>query len=269
MRLPTLFICHGGGPWPFMDPASVGRSPEMWAELDRYLRGLDASLGRRPKAVVVVSGHWEEGKPTVNVGAHPPMLFDYYGFPEHTYRLSYPAPGAPDVAARVRGLLEAAGIPAGEEGARGYDHGVFVPFMLIYPKADVPIVQLSLKAGLDPAAHLAIGRALAPLRDGDVLIVGSGQSFHNLRAQFADDPRVNAAAEAFDLWLTAACEASPELRDQALAAWAGAPAARFCHPREEHLIPLMVAAGAAGKDLGRRVYSEAVLGKATSGFQFG
>jgi aromatic ring-opening dioxygenase catalytic subunit (LigB family) len=269
MRQPSIFICHGGGPWPFMDSASVGR-PAMWSELDRYLRGLAASLPERPKAVLVISGHWEEGRPTVNAAAAPPMLFDYYGFPEHTYRLSYPAPGAPELAHRVRSMLEAAGLPAGENDTRGYDHGVFIPFMLIYPDADVPIVQLSLQAGLDPNLHLAIGRALAPLRDEGVLIVGSGLSFHNLRLLWSDDPRVAAAAEAFDAWLDAACEASDaKERDRQLAQWAAAPGARICHPREEHLIPLMVAAGAAGADRGRRVYAERVLGKPTSGFQFG
>jgi aromatic ring-opening dioxygenase catalytic subunit (LigB family) len=268
MRWPTIFICHGGGPWPFMDQGEVGR-PDLWGALDVYLRGLDASLGARPKAALVVSGHWEEAAPTVNAGARPPMLYDYYGFPPHTYELDYPAPGAPDLAAEVRGLLEGAGIVSGEETARGYDHGVFIPLMLVYPQADVPILQLSLKAGLDPSAHLALGRALAPLRDRDVLIVGSGLSFHNLRALFVADPRAIAAAEAFDAWLVAACEAALEMRDAALARWAEAPAARFCHPREEHLLPLMVAAGAAGQDMGARVYAERVLGKPMSGFQFG
>jgi aromatic ring-opening dioxygenase catalytic subunit (LigB family) len=269
MRWPTLFICHGGGPWPFMDQAEVGR-PAMWGALDVYLRSLDASLGARPKAVLAISGHWEEGAPTVNAGARPPMLYDYYGFPPHTYTLVYPAPGAPELAARVRERLASAGIPSGEETARGFDHGVFIPFMLIYPEADVPILQLSLKAGLDPAAHLAIGRALAPLRDEDVLIVGSGLSFHNLRALFVEDPRAIALAEQFDAWLAETCEAADAAeRDRRLAGWAGAPGARFCHPREEHLLPLMVAAGAAGKDAGRRAYAERVLGKPMSGFQFG
>lgn len=270
MRQPSIFICHGGGPWPFMDQAAIGRPGAMWSDLDRYLRGLNDGLPERPEAVLVISGHWEEGRPTVNAGAHPPMLFDYYGFPEHTYRLSYPAPGAPELAHRVRGLLEAAGLPAAEDETRGYDHGVFIPFMLIYPDADVPLVQLSLQAGLDSRIHLAMGRALAPLRDEGVLIVGSGLSFHNLRLLWSDDPRVIEAAEKFDVWLGGACEApDPRERDRLLANWAGAPGARVCHPREEHLIPLMVAAGAAGEDRGRRVYAERVMGKPTSGFQFG
>jgi Uncharacterized conserved protein len=143
-RLPTLFIPHGGGPWPFME-VSFG-PPDTWDRLAGYLRGLDHSLGGRPKAVLVISGHWETERPTVNVGRHPPLLFDYYGFPKHTYELRYPASGSPELARRVRELLSAAGIASDEDDARGFDHGVFVPFMLVYPDADVPVVQLSLQA---------------------------------------------------------------------------------------------------------------------------
>ena len=139
--------------------------------------------------------------PTVNKNPAPSLLFDYYGFPEHTYRLTYPVPGSPTVAARVRELLSDAHIPSAEEERRGLDHGIFIPFKLIYPEAQVPIVQLSLVEHLDPAAHLAVGRALRPLRDEGVLIAGSGMSFHNLRTFFADDPRASKPAEDFDAWL--------------------------------------------------------------------
>lgn len=241
-----------------------------WDGLASYLTGLDASLGARPKAVLVISGHWEESRPTVNTGAHPGMLFDYYGFPADTYRLSYPAPGAPELAQRVRDLLEGAGIATGEDHGRGYDHGVFIPFMLIYPQADVPVLQLSLQRELDPKAHLALGHALAPLRDEGVLIVGSGMSFHNLRAFFSPDPRVALASEAFDQWLIEAVEEKdPAARETRLAAWASAPAALAAHPRSEHLVPLFVAAGAAGTDPGRRVFHDHIFGKAYTGFQFG
>ncbi len=176
-RLPTLFIPHGGGPCFFMEPPPS--APQLWDRLAAYLRGIDASLGRRPRAVLVISGHWEAARPTLNTAAQPPLLFDYHEFPEHTYHLHYPAPGSPVLASRVRELLDSAAIESDSDDARGLDHGVFVPFLLVYPQADVPIVQLSLQAGLDPAAHLAIGRALAPLRDEGVLIVGSGMSYHN------------------------------------------------------------------------------------------
>jgi aromatic ring-opening dioxygenase catalytic subunit (LigB family) len=267
-RLPTLFIPHGGGPCFFMDE---GIGPKgTWDRMAAYLRGIAASVGQRPKAILVISGHWEEAQATVHVGRHPPLLFDYDGFPEHTYRLRYPAPGSPDLARRVRDLLAAAGIESGEETERGLDHGVFVPFLLIYPAADISVVQLSLRQDLDPAAHLAIGRALTPLRDEGVLIVGSGMSFHNLRYFGSTDPRVTDAAQRFDDWLTAAvAKSDEEERSRALQSWSSAPDALFCHPRAEHLAPLFVVAGAARGDRGRRTFSDRIIGNAVSGFQFG
>ena len=221
----------------------------------------------RPKAVLVISGHWDTAIPTVNSGLAPPLLFDYSGFPEHTYRLTYPVPGSPAVAARVRELLAENGTPSDEDAQRGFDHGVFVPFKLIYPDADVPIVQLSLQRDLDPAAHLAMGRALAPLRDEGVLIVGSGMSFHNLRAF---GPAAGPISDQFDEWLTSAvCSADPERRNHSLAAWEDAPGARLAHPREEHLLPLMVAAGAAGNEQGRKLFQDRVMGVTVSAFGFG
>jgi aromatic ring-opening dioxygenase catalytic subunit (LigB family) len=264
-RLPTLFIPHGGGPCFFMDP----RPPlplDLWDGMAAYLRGLGANLGRRPKAVLVVSAHWEAARPTVNVGERPSLLFDYYNFPEHTYRLTYPAPGAPELGARVRGLLAAAGFESDTDASRGFDHGVFVPFKLIYPEADVPVLQLSLTQGLDPAEHLAIGRALAPLRDEGVLIVGSGMSYHNLRQMFSGQD--DAASHRFDAWLNETLS-DPGRRDAGLIAWREAPGGLECHPREEHLLPLMVAAGAAEDEPAVRTYGERLVGKALSGFQFG
>jgi aromatic ring-opening dioxygenase catalytic subunit (LigB family) len=264
-RLPTLFIPHGGGPCFFMEPQPP-MPRDLWERLGNYLRGIDASLGVRPKAVLVISGHWEAPRPTVNVAERPPLLFDYYGFPEHTYRLTYPAPGAPELGARVRELLAEAGFASDADASRGFDHGVFVPFKLIYPDADVPVLQLSLKQNLDPAEHLAIGRALAPLRDEGVLIVGSGMSYHNLRQMFSgqgDEP-----AQRFDDWLADAVT-DPTHRNEKLTHWRDAPGGRDSHPREEHLLPLMVAAGAAEGEPAVRTYSERLLGKALSGFQFG
>lgn len=266
MRQPTLFIPHGGGPCFFMD--TPPRWPrDTWDRMAAFLRNLAGSLPERPKAVLVISGHWEAELPTVSMTAKPALLFDYYGFPEHTYRLTYPAPGAPEVAQRARALLEKAGISTAEDGARGLDHGVFIPFMLIYPHADVPIVQLSLQQGLDPKAHLTLGRALAPLREEGVLIVGSGMSYHNLPKLMGG--RGNEAAEAFDAWLTETVESAASERWAKLDRWRSAPGGEDSHPREEHLMPLMVAAGAAGDDSGARIYSDRVLGKALSGFRFG
>jgi aromatic ring-opening dioxygenase catalytic subunit (LigB family) len=196
------------------------------------------------------------------------MLFDYSGFPEHTYQLSYPAPGAPALAERVRGLLHAAKIDCGTDGARGFDHGVFVPQLIIDPKAEIPVVMLSMRHDLDPAAHIAMGRALEPLRDEGVLIIGSGNSYHNLREFFG--ARGVEASLAFDDWLNeTVTESDPAARNARLLDWSHAPGGRACHPREDHLIPLMVAAGAGGMDPGRRSFRDLLGGKAVSCFSFG
>lgn len=264
-RLPTLYIPHGGGPCFFMEtPPQFPRG--LWDGMAAYLKAIAAAVGARPKSVLVVSGHWDAPRPTVNVAERPPLLFDYCGFPEHTYRLTYPAAGAPQLAGRVRGLLGEAGFETAAESDRGLDHGVFVPFKLIYPEADVPVLQLSLLSSMDAGEHLALGRALAPLRDAGVLIVGSGMSYHNLRELFSG--RGNDAAEAFDAWLEQTV-ADPAARDDRLSAWASAPGALQSHPEPEHLLPLMVAAGAAGSDPGVRTYNERLLGKPVSAFQFG
>ena len=268
-RLPTLYIPHGGGPCFFME-VPPGLPPDLWDRMAAYLRGLDGSLGVRPRAVLVISGHWEMEHPTVNTGTQPSLLFDYYGFPAHTYQLKYPAPGSPAVAARVKELLAQAGIVATEDAKRGLDHGVFVPFKLIYPDADVPIVQMSLNRNLDATTHLEIGRALIPLREEGVLIIGSGMSYHNLRDFYTSEPRAIAAAEQFDSWLNAAVTAPDrDTREGRLSGWMTAPGARGCHPRPEHLIPLMIAAGAAGSDVARRTFHDRLLGKPVAGFQFG
>jgi 4,5-DOPA dioxygenase extradiol len=175
-RLPTFFISHGGGPWPWMDFGATN----PYEGLSRYLREYPRSLATKPKAILAISGHWEEPQFTVMASPKPPMIYDYSGFPENTYRIHYDAPGSPELARRVRELLDKAGIPSREDPSRGYDHGVFTPFAVSHPDADVPIVQLSIQRGYDPRAHIAMGRALAPLRDEGVLIIGSGNIVHNL-----------------------------------------------------------------------------------------
>ncbi|MEH3159346.1 MAG: class III extradiol ring-cleavage dioxygenase [Sphingomonas taxi] len=266
MTLPTLFVPHGGGPCFFMDPEGGPPDP-MWWPMQLYLAGLIASLPERPRAILMVSGHWETPELTVHVGDRPTLLFDYYGFPEHTYRLRWDAPGAPDVARRAAALLAAAGHRVAEEAARGWDHGVFVPMMVANPAAGIPLAQLSLRADLDPGAHIAIGRALAPLRDEGVLIVGSGMSFHNLRAR---GPEVTPVATAWDEALAAAVtDPDPARRAARVAGWEALPHARFAHPAAEHLLPLMVALGAGGDDAAVRDYRDVVMGWAVSGFRFG
>jgi aromatic ring-opening dioxygenase catalytic subunit (LigB family) len=259
---PSLYIPHGGGPCFFMpDPRG------MWTGMADYLRGLAASLPGKPRAILVISGHWEERAfAFTGAAGHPGLIFDYYGFPPETYRLTWPAPGAPWLAERGAELVRAAGLPAAIDPERGFDHGVFVPLKVAFPDADVPVVQMSLHASLDPALHVAAGQALAPLREEGVLVLGSGMSFHNLRAM--GDPRVAEPSLEFDRWLAEAAAASPEERAERLAHWERAPWARLCHPREEHLLPLMVAAGASAVP-GTHDYGEMVMGGAVSAFRFG
>ena len=262
-RQPVVFLPHGGGPWPFVK-LNFGSTDEL-DKLAAYLRGIRDLPPTPPKALLVVSAHWEEPVPTVMSGEHPPMLYDYYGFPPESYTITWPSPGEPKIAARVRELLSQAGFDTGENRERGFDHGTFVPLKLAYPDADVPTVQLSLKRGLDPAEHLAMGRALAPLRDEGVFIIGSGMTYHNLRVfGGAGVP----ASEAFDGWLREAVTAEQPERDRQLTEWAKAPAARQVHPREEHLLPLMVAAGAAGSDRARVAYNGTILGLRISAYHF-
>lgn len=206
---------------------------------------------------------------TATSAKRPELIYDYYGFPNHTYELRYPAPGEPMLAARVEGLLAAAGLACQPDDQRGFDHGMFIPLKLMFPEADIPVVQLSLRDDLDPAVHLAAGQALASLRDEGILIIATGMSFHNMRGY--GDTRFTQPSERFDRWLTGAVEAAPDQRNAALGRWAQAPDAHLCHPpgEEEHLIPLMVAAGAAGRDAGRLAYSEQVWETRLSAFRFG
>ena len=259
-RQPSLFIPHGGGPCFFMpDPAGV------WRGMGDFLSSIAAQLPEAPRAVLVISGHWETLGFAVSAQASPQLIFDYYGFPPETYQLTYPAPGDPALAARVADLLGAAGLAAQLDQERGFDHGVFVPLKMMFPDADVPVVALSLDASLDPALHLAAGRALAPLRDQGVLIIASGMSFHNMRGY--GDPRFTALSRQFDDWLSETVALDAPARAARLIDWAQAPAARQCHPREEHLLPLMVAAGAS-QNRGARLYHELVLETAISGYRF-
>lgn len=264
-RMPTYFLSHGGGPWPWIKD----RLPGDLDRLEASLAAIPGELPGRPEAIVCVSAHWIEPAFTVQRNARPPMLYDYGGFPEFTYRIEYPAPGAPAVADRIGELFDGAGIESGVDTSRGFDHGVFAPLYVIYPDADVPIVQVSIRAGYDPAEHLAVGRALAPLRDEGVLLLGSGLSYHNMRGF---GPAGREPSVAFDDWLTEALTvAEPEKRTRLLLEWESAPAARIAHPSEDHLIPLMVAVGAAEHDPGTRTYhQDDFMGSvAASSYRFG
>ena len=251
-RLPTYAISHGGGPWPWIKDLLPGDL----TPLEDSLAAIPGEIGTTPRAVLMVSAHWETDHFTVQSHPSPPMLYDYGGFPDFTYELQYPAPGSPEVAAEVAELLTGAGIRFEvEDRGRGFDHGVFVPLAVTYPEADVPVVQFSVRRDFDPAAHLAVGRALAPLRDAGVLIIGSGfPSFHDLSnfGSGATEP-----SRQFDGWLTETMvsHAGAE-RSRRLERWAEAPSARRAHPREEHLLPLLVAVGAAEDEIGVRQYHQ-------------
>jgi aromatic ring-opening dioxygenase catalytic subunit (LigB family) len=262
--MPVVFLPHGGGPWPFVELGFGG--PDELGALAEYLKSVPTVPKQPPKAVLVVSAHWEDPVPTLMTSPEPPMLYDYYGFPPESYTITWPAPGAPDLAPRVQALLEGAGFKTATDSKRGFDHGTFVPLKLAYPNADVPTLQLSLKRGLDPAEHLAMGKALAPLRDEGVFIVGSGMTYHNLRAF---SPRAAPVSESFDAWLREAATAEPLERERKLIAWSEAPSARSAHPREEHLLPLMVVAGAALEDRGSTAYTGTIVGLRISAYHFG
>ena len=263
-RQPAIFLPHGGGPCFFMDwtwgPA------DTWLKTQRFLEEVAATLPATPKALLVVSGHWEEPAFTASAAQKPELIFDYSGFPEATYRLTWPAPGSPELAKRVAELLGQGGLPAALSQTRGFDHGVFVPLKVAFPEARIPVVTLSLAASLDPALHIAAGRVLAPLRDEGVLVVASGMSFHNLRGY--SRPETPERARAFDGWLTKAVESPAAERAALLTRWREAPFAAYAHPREEHLIPLMVAAGAGGEAPGKRIFGDEPMGAAIGAYRF-
>ncbi|HEX8233909.1 MAG TPA: class III extradiol ring-cleavage dioxygenase [Caulobacteraceae bacterium] len=264
-RIPTYFVSHGGGPWPWLE----GDFRRQFDKLEQSLGDMRRELGDLPRAVLVISGHWEENGFAVSSAERPGMLYDYSGFPEHTYRIQYKAPGSPELAARVQELLTAGGVGARLDPARGYDHGTFSIMKPLYPGEDIPLVQLSIDRRYDPAQHLQVGRLLAPLRDEGVLIIGSGLSYHNLR-----EARGSAGREpsrVFDAWLQETLAAAPEERTARLLEWERAPAARAAHPQEDHLIPLMAAVGAAEGDPAAIVYHQKDLfgGMTASSFRFG
>ena len=252
---PVLYIPHGGGPLPLLGEPGHQR-------LVDFLQRMPASLAT-PEAIVVISAHWEEEQPTITGGDRPDLIYDYSGFPEESYQLQYPAPGVPDLAQRLHTLLTAAGLHPHVDTLRGFDHGLFVPLLLMYPQAEIPCIQLSLMRSLNPAAHIALGKALAPLRRERVLIVGSGFSFHNMRAFFTAAGTPDPCNESFQQWLIETCTAnhlSANEREQRLMNWVNAPHARYCHPREEHLLPLHVCYGMA-QTPAQLLFDDQVLGK--------
>jgi 4,5-DOPA dioxygenase extradiol len=233
-RLPTLFVSHGS-PMTLIDP---GRPGAAIAALSQRIE--------KPKAILIASAHWLTNIPGVSTAEKPETIHDFYGFPDELYRLTYPAPGAPDLAERAVGLLKAAGIPA--SGAEyGLDHGAWSPLKLMFPDADVPTAQLSIQPEKDPAHHFRVGQALAPLRDEGVLIIGSGQFTHNLRDidRRAGEGQIADWAKTFVDWIKARIE---ERDFEALLDYRRqAPNAQRAHPTDEHFLPLFVALGAGAE----------------------
>jgi 4,5-DOPA dioxygenase extradiol len=240
-RLPTIFVSHGS-PMHAVEPGPAGVA---WSRLGRELP--------RPAAIVVASAHWETAQPALTGTSAPDTIHDFDGFPRALHEIRYPAPGAPAVARRARDLLEGAGLPTQIDEQRGLDHGAWSPLLHIYPAADIAVVQLSVQPGRGGDHHLAVGRALQPLRDEGVLVLGSGHMTHNLREYFSAlrDPsaRVHASSAPgyvteFREWVRERLQ-SHEL-DELAVYETRAPGAQRAHPTPEHFLPLLVAAGAAG-----------------------
>lgn len=263
LQMPVVFVPHGGGPMPLLgDPGH--------RELIAFLKDLGQTLPR-PRAILVISAHWEEDIASVSSAAAPAMIYDYHGFPPESYEFQYPAPGEPQLAQDIADLLLAHQIPTRLDPQRGFDHGTFVPLMLMYPAADIPVVQLSLVHSLDPLTQIHLGEAIAALRNQGVLILGSGMSFHNMRAFFSAQPETPPRSEAFDLWLTQTltdAALNRQERQARLLEWQSAPEGRFSHPREEHLLPLYVCFGATlgSDDCAKKIFSGTFFNTHIAGF---
>ena len=255
-----VYFSHGGGPMPLLG------DPGHKAMLD-FMTMLPTQL-KKPDAILVISAHWEESAATLMGAESPSMFYDYYGFPEEAYSITYPAPGSPELAGRIAGLLKKNNIQSRIYPQRGFDHGLFIPLKMMYPQADIPTLQLSLLNTLNPAAHLTLGKALRELLQENILVIGSGFSFHNMRGFSWQGPAAaDPANEAFQDWLIDACTGLlPQTeREQRLIEWEKAPSARYCHPREEHLLPLHVCLGMAGTQA-KLIFNDKILGKRSVGF---
>lgn len=262
-RQPTFYIPHGGGPCFFMDDPH-----DVWTNMGNFLNKIPYSLPQIPDSIVVISGHWENTPIKIHAAEKPSLYYDYYDFPPHTYELTYPASGNQQLAEKIQKLFQSQNMQAELEYERGWDHGVFIPLKVMFPEANIPIVQVSLHHSLDPQIHLQMGEILSPLRNENILIIGSGMSYHNLPYLFSG--KETAFADQFHDWLTDIVT-NPDIsqRNQSLANWLQAQGARSNHPREEHLLPLMVVAGAAGQDQSICIFKDRIINKPIAGFQFG
>jgi 4,5-DOPA dioxygenase extradiol len=256
-----LFIPHGAGPLPLLEDGSHHAMIDL-------LKTVTPDLGQ-PSAIVVISAHWEEHHVTITSGKTPSLIYDYSGFPAEAYEIKYPAPGKPALANKIYNLLRESNIEANLDDERGFDHGLFVPLKIMFPDASIPCVQLSLVKTLDPETHIKIGKALNDLRKENILVIGSGFSFHNLNAFFSRSAdKTDAKNEAFEHWLIDTCtnvDITDNDRETRLIHWREAPFARYCHPREEHLLPLHVCYGFSSS-VAKLVFDGKVAGKKASAF---
>ena len=255
-----VYFSHGGGPLPILGDASHKAMVDFMTRLPSQLT--------KPDAILVISAHWEETAATLLGAQNPSMFYDYYGFPDEAYEITYPAPGSPELANRIAGILKENNIPTRIDPQRGFDHGLFIPLKLMYPEADIPSLQLSLLRGLNPAAHIALGKALRKLINENILVIGSGFSFHNLRAfTWQESSPPDLANDTFQDWLIEVCTGPiPQSeRERRLIEWEIAPSARYCHPREEHLLPLHVCLGMADKPASL-IFDDQILGKRAIAF---
>mmetsp|Transcript_41225 Transcript_41225/g.53186 ORF Transcript_41225/g.53186 Transcript_41225/m.53186 type:complete len:289 (+) Transcript_41225:58-924(+) len=268
VRLPTIFIPHGGGPLPILKPDELSKS---MASILQPGELMSAETINSIKTILFVSAHWEESQPTLTTSPDSNLLFDYHGFPPETYEYKWPAPKpSKEVTERIAELLNSSGFETAYDSKRGFDHGVFIPGILMEPNPTIPVIQLSLLSNLNPNSHLNLGKALEPLRKEGVLIIASGLSYHNMGGFFG---RISNSLEhsiKFDQYLhEACCHVNHEKRIQMLNDWLNAPYSRECHPREEHLIPLHVAVGAASDSIGRRYFDNSQNGGMTDRCVFG
>ncbi len=259
-RTQIVYFSHGGGPLPILGDAGHKAMIDFMKQLPSQLT--------RPAVILVISAHWEEKAASLLGARNPAMFYDYYGFPDEAYDIIYPAAGSPELADRIAGLLTENNIPAHVDSQRGFDHGLFIPLKLMYPQADIPCLQLSLLRGLNPSAHIAIGKALRALKTENMLVIGSGFSFHNLSAfSWEGIGTPDPANDVFQDWLIETCTGSvpqPE-REQRLIEWEKTPSARYCHPREEHLLPLHVCLGMADRPA-KLIFDDQILGKRSVAF---
>lgn len=255
-----IYFSHGGGPLPILDDSSH-------YQMIKFMKDIPSKI-QKPDSIIVFSAHWEEDIVTIQSGKEPEIMYDYYGFPEPTYSIKYPCKGDSELALKIAKLFKSNDIKYRLDDKRPYDHGSYIPLKMMYPNADIPVVQISLHHNLDPLTHLNIGKVLRPILEDNILIIGSGFSFHNMQKfDFAGKNIEDSLNNQFQDKLIKICcsEKDEEKKWEYLIEWEKISGARYCHPREEHLLPLLVCVGLS-KDVGTKVFDNYILGKRATAF---